>query len=70
MQHILSNFVWHDFWAALALVLVLEGALPFLRPAGWRGWIINIARQPDNALRIMGFGSMVAGLVLLYMVRQ
>jgi len=62
--------MWQDFFAALALVLVIEGVLPFLKPETWRRTIGRIADQPNNALRLMGLMSMLVGVVLLHVVRQ
>jgi len=61
--------MWHNLFAALALVFVIEGMLPFLKPEIWRRTMGRIADQPDNALRFMGLTSMLMGVVLLYMVR-
>ena len=60
---------WHDLLAAVALVLVLEGMMPFLRPTRWRTMISMVLKQPDNVVRMMGLTSMLFGLGLLYMVR-
>ena len=62
--------MWQDLFAAMALVLVIEGMLPFLKPDVWRETMGRIAGQPNNALRLMGLMSMLMGVVLLYMVRQ
>jgi len=62
--------MWQDLFAALSLVLVIEGMLPFLKPEAWRKTIGRIAGQPDNALRMMGLMSMLVGVALLYMIRQ
>lgn len=58
-----------DLWAALALVLVIEGLLPFAAPNLWREAIRQIAEMDENRLRMFGAGSMAAGLALLYLVR-
>lgn len=62
--------MYQDFLAAMALVLVIEGMLPFLKPEAWRRTIGRIAGQPNNALRLMGLMSMLMGVALLYAVRQ
>ncbi|HQW57330.1 MAG TPA: DUF2065 family protein [Gammaproteobacteria bacterium] len=62
--------MWQDFFVAIALVLVIEGMLPFLKPEAWRRTIGRIAGQPNNALRLMGLMSMLMGVALLYAVRQ
>lgn len=63
------NLAWSDLLAALALVLVLEGLLPFLNPAGWRRMFLQIARSSDGELRVGGAVCMVLGLLLLTLVR-
>ncbi len=60
--------MWHELWVAFALMLVIEGVLPFLSPAAWRGLMKNLLEADDAALRIGGFVSMMAGLGLLYLV--
>jgi len=60
---------WSDFLSALALVLVIEGIMPFANPAGTRRTMALIAQLGDRPLRIIGLLSMAAGLVLLYIVR-
>ncbi len=61
---------WHDFWAALALLLVLEGVLPFLNPAGLRRTLLALCELTDTQLRFAGITSMLLGLLLLYFVRN
>ncbi|MFC1774093.1 DUF2065 domain-containing protein [Pseudomonadota bacterium] len=61
--------MWTDLWAALALMLVLEGVLPFLSPAVVRRMLEAVSQVDDRSMRISGLVSMMAGLVLLYMVR-
>lgn len=61
--------MWQDLWVALALVLVIEGILPFVSPNGMRNAMTQMAQMDDKTLRIMGLVSMIAGLVVLGMVR-
>ena len=56
------------FWAALALILVLEGLLPFLSPGGWRRTFQRLLELQDGQLRFFGLCSIVLGLVLLWVV--
>ncbi|KAB7628357.1 DUF2065 domain-containing protein [Alkalilimnicola sp. S0819] len=62
--------MWQDLFSALALVLVLEGIMPFLSPDGLRRSLLGIARLDDRVLRVMGLGSMLLGALLLYLVRH
>ena len=50
---------------ALALMLVIEGLLPFLSPGSWRSMFERATRMSDGQIRFVGLSSMVAGLVLL-----
>lgn len=51
---------------ALALVLVLEGLMPFLNPGGWRRIFEQVTRLSDGQIRFLGLSSMLVGLLLLY----
>ena len=57
--------MWEDLFRALALVLVIEGILPFSSPHGWRQAMTQAARLSDKTLRSIGFASMIAGVLLL-----
>ena len=50
---------------ALALVLVLEGLVPFFAPGFWREAFRRITELSDGQIRFFGLTSMIAGLVLL-----
>ncbi len=52
-----------EFFAALCLVLVIEGLLPFLAPRTWRETMLRLAQLTDGQLRTIGLLSIVAGLV-------
>ncbi len=60
--------MWHDLWVAMALLLVLEGILPFLSPDAMRRMLIMVVQQDNRSLRISGLISMVCGVLLLYFV--
>jgi uncharacterized protein YjeT (DUF2065 family) len=54
---------------AFALMLVIEGFLPFLLPAVWRETFRRLTEMSDGQIRFIGLTSMVAGLLLLYIAR-
>lgn len=56
-------------WMALALLLVLEGLMPALNPGGWRRMFEQILGLQDHQIRLVGLFSMVAGVVLLWLVQ-
>ena len=64
------NIAWPDLAAALGLLLVIEGILPFLSPRGIRRAFERIAAMDDGALRIAGAVSMVAGVAVLWLARS
>jgi uncharacterized protein len=55
-------------WSALALMLVVEGILPFLSPGIWRSLFERAVRMSDGQIRFMGLSSMVIGLIVLLLV--
>lgn len=57
-----------SFWTALALVLVIEGLLPFVSPGGWRSIFAQVLQMRDGQIRFLGFASIAAGLLLLVLV--
>ncbi len=54
--------------AAFALLLVIEGLLPFFSPRIWRQAFRKMIELSDGQLRFIGLTSMLAGVVLLYWV--
>ena len=61
--------MWDDLVRAIALVLVIEGILPFLSPNSWRQAMMQAGRLSDRALRSVGFASMLIGVLVLYLIR-
>lgn len=53
---------------AFALVLILEGLLPFVAPARWREAFLQIARLDDGQIRFVGLIAIAAGVVILILV--
>ncbi len=60
--------MWHDLLVALALVMVIEGVLPFLNPGGMRNMMRTMSDMDDKALRMTGLVSMLVGVATLYLV--
>ncbi len=56
------------FWTACALVLVIEGLMPFISPGGWRRMFMQILALQDGQIRFFGLISIVGGLLLLWLV--
>ena len=50
---------------ALALMLVIEGLLPFFSPSTWRRVFERATQLSDRQVRFLGLSSMLAGLLML-----
>ena len=61
--------MWEDIIRAIALVLVIEGILPFLSPDGWRQAMLQAGRLSDKTLRGVGLSSMLIGVLILYLAQ-
>ncbi len=61
---------WTEILTACALVLVIEGILPFVGPNRYKQLVAQIVRLSDNHLRTFGLLSMIAGILLLFIVRS
>lgn len=55
-------------WGALALMLVIEGVLPFLSPGSWRRVFERALQLSDGQIRFVGLSSMIVGLVALLLL--
>jgi uncharacterized protein YjeT (DUF2065 family) len=61
--------MWTEILTAVALVLVIEGLLPFASPGRYRQMVAQIVSLSDNNVRVTGLVLIVVGLVLLFVVR-
>ena len=61
-----------EFWqvlpVAFALFLIIEGLLPFINPGRWRAMLLAVQEVDDTTIRMIGLGSMLLGVLLLYWV--
>ena len=62
--------VWQYLLTGLALVLVIEGILPFLSPPFWRRVMISFLQRDDRSVRMAGLISMILGALLMYFVHS
>jgi uncharacterized protein YjeT (DUF2065 family) len=61
---------WTDLIAALAIVCIIEGILPFINPTGMKRLLTRIASLEDREMRVAGLVSMAIGLTILFLVRS
>ena len=59
-----------SYWLlGLAMMLVIEGLLPFLLPDLWRETFRKLVSLTDGQLRFVGITAMLSGLLMLYWIR-
>ncbi|MDP1559190.1 MAG: DUF2065 domain-containing protein [Nitrosomonas sp.] len=56
------------FLIAIALMLILEGMIPFLSPHTWRQAFKKLIEMEDGQIRFVGLSSMLVGLLLLLFI--
>jgi uncharacterized protein YjeT (DUF2065 family) len=61
---------WTDFFAALAIVCIIEGIMPFINPQGLKRLLTKLAAMEERELRLGGLISMAVGLAILFLVRS
>jgi len=61
---------WNDLWAALALVLIIEGILPFINPGAFKRYLQSMQNLPEANIRWFGLTIMLLGLIALFVIRQ
>ena len=54
---------------AFALMLVLEGLMPFIAPATWRETFRRLIQLTDGQLRFIGLTSVLIGVLLIMVSR-
>lgn len=60
---------WDDsIWTAVALVLLIEGLVPFVSPAGWRRMFAQLVQLRDGQIRFFALMSMAAGALMLVLI--
>ena len=58
-----------DFLAALGLVFVIEGLVFAAFPAQGKRAMASVMETPEGSLRLIGLGSAVVGLIVVWLVR-
>lgn len=59
----------NELLTAFALVLIIEGLLPFVAPAFWQKTIRDLSKLDPKTVRVGGIVSMLAGAILLNVLR-
>ena len=59
-----------SLWVAFALLLIVEGLLPFAAPRFWRETFRRLTELSDGQLRFVGLVSIAAGALFLLLLRN
>ena len=62
--------MWYELAQAFALLLVIEGIMPFLAPGRWRKMAAKLAQIDDKSMRVAGCVSMLIGVGLLFVLKN
>ncbi len=60
--------MWQNLVDAVALLLIIEGILPFASPQFLRRVLLQMTELDDHSLRVAGLTSMLIGLGILYLI--
>ena len=58
------------FLTSIALMLVIEGIMPFLAPVHWRRMMARLSARTDKSVRVMGLVLMIIGAILMYVIHS
>jgi uncharacterized protein YjeT (DUF2065 family) len=62
------SFGFGSLTVAIALVLIIEGIVPFLSPSVWRETFERLVKMSDGQIRFFGLSSMLVGLIILILL--
>ena len=60
---------WGDLGAAVALMLIIEGIMPFMNPKTFRQMLETVSQMEERSVRTLGAVWIGLGIALLYWVR-
>jgi hypothetical protein len=58
-----------DLLVVIGVVMIVEGIPWFLSPGGYKRLLLQVLPLNNGLLRLMGLGLMLAGLLLVYLVK-
>jgi uncharacterized protein YjeT (DUF2065 family) len=60
---------WTELFSALALVMIIEGIIPFISPQGYKNTMQQMLAMPESTLRAVGLCLMLVGAASLFFIR-
>jgi len=58
--------MWHEIITAIALVLIIEGMIPFISPDSYKNFVVKMSKLNNYNLRLIGLISMIIGVLILF----
>lgn len=58
-----------DFLVAIGLVFVIEGLVFAASPTAAKRAMMHVLETPEGPLRVIGIGSAVVGLIIVWLIR-
>jgi len=57
-------------WTSFALLLIVEGLLPFVAPRLWRDTFRKLTEMSDGQIRFVGLASLLLGVAALVLLQH
>ncbi|MEC7859706.1 MAG: DUF2065 domain-containing protein [Pseudomonadota bacterium] len=58
--------MWHEIITTIALLLIIEGMIPFISPDSYKKFVVKMSELNDYNLRLIGLVSMIIGVLILF----
>jgi uncharacterized protein len=66
----MRSIAFADFLIGVGILFVIEGLMFAASPTWMRRAMKSAMATPDNILRVIGIGSAVIGLILIWVIRR
>ena len=60
--------IWQEILTVISILFIIEGLIPFVSPSKYKNFVSSMSKLNTNNLRILGFISMIFGVLLLVLV--
>ena len=60
--------IWQEILTVISILFIIEGLIPFISPSKYKNFVSSMSKLNTNNLRILGFISMIFGVLLLVLV--
>ena len=60
--------IWQEILTVVSILFIIEGLIPFISPSKYKNFVSSMSKLNTNNLRILGFISMIFGVLLLVLI--